>query len=302
MESRGFRDENGTEITIPGTSVKISNAQAGNLVEVGPDGTLRNGGPKTFVREQGQALPFDCTNGVFSWSDEGMGEECLAIIKNAVPGGYAAQCGIAITDAVKNKTYLFVGLLSWVKTTTPDPDPSRQAETDEYALTIQIGATTLNTKISVVWIQGQDDSYELDEVTATGDALALDALDATSRALALAGKVDTPASAVRVPFDVSSGSLVAVQDDTEYDDILGLVSPGVTVHATVMVGIYDAGNDEYVYFLGIAAVSGTYSSLDASLEEVHVTIYAGGYTIRLEKNVLTSAISISVKSIAALLS
>lgn len=118
----------------------------------------------------------------------------------------------------------------------------------------------------------------------------------------LSGKLDNPDERLMVKFDVSGGALTLVSDTTEYNNIFGLVTPSVTKTVTTFVGIYNSDDDVYTRFLGVVSVNGQYSNVgDGTLLEINVTIYVGGYTIYLNKNVSSGTITVSMDSFAALL-
>lgn len=116
----------------------------------------------------------------------------------------------------------------------------------------------------------------------------------------LSGKLDSPDESLMVKFDVSGGALTLVPDTTEYNNIFGLVTHGVTT-VTTFVGIYNSDDDVYTQFIGVVYVKGYYSNIDGTLEKIFVTIYVGGYTIHLNKDVLSGTITVSMDSFAALL-
>lgn len=117
----------------------------------------------------------------------------------------------------------------------------------------------------------------------------------------ISGKLDNPDESFMVKFDVSGGALTLVPDTTEYNNIFGLVGPGVTKIVTTFVGISNSDDDVYTQFFGVASVSGQYSNIDGTLEKIMVTIYVGGYTIHLNKDVSSGTITVSMDSFAALL-
>lgn len=117
----------------------------------------------------------------------------------------------------------------------------------------------------------------------------------------LSGKLDNPDVSLMVKFDVSGGALTLVPDTTEYNNIFGLAESGVTNTVTTFVGIYNSDDDVYTQFLGVVSVNGYDSNIDGTLEKIFVTIYVGGYTIHLNKDVSSGTITVSMDSFAALL-
>ena len=118
----------------------------------------------------------------------------------------------------------------------------------------------------------------------------------------LSSRLDKPDDSLMVKFKVSGGVLTLVSDTTEYNNIFELVTPNVTKTVTTFVGIYNSDDDVYIQFLGIVSVNGQYSNLgDGTLLEINVSIYVGGYTIYLNKNVSSGTITVSMDSFAALL-
>ena len=110
----------------------------------------------------------------------------------------------------------------------------------------------------------------------------------------VSNKLDIPDDSLMVKFDVSGGALTLVSDTTEYDNIFGLVTSGNTITVTTFVGIYNSDDDVYTKFFGVVSVSDT-------IQEINATIYVGGYTIYLNKNVSSGTITVSMDSFAALL-
>lgn len=117
----------------------------------------------------------------------------------------------------------------------------------------------------------------------------------------LSSTLDKPDDSLMVKFDVSGGALTLVPDTTEYNNIFGLVTQGVTKTVTTFVGIYNSDDDVFTRFLGVVSVNGQYSNIDGTLEQIFVTIYVGCYTIHLNKNVSSGTITVSMDSFADLL-
>lgn len=150
---------------LQGKANKAINAISGHIASLDENGNLQDSmvGKTDIVLHQYDSISivYNKNTNVYSWEDDSMGEEMLAVIQRVAPNDDISGIGIVkITDYFNGDTYPFISTISWHK----EEIPVQGRELDRYYIYFEFGMTRLYGSIDT---DGQ--SYYMNTLTLYGD-------------------------------------------------------------------------------------------------------------------------------------